>query len=136
MGETSTTAFPGNRGKLIEDTLSAKADLIDGKVPLNQLPDDLGGSSLELGDTAGTAFPGDRGKALEDKLCSTSFIVTDTDNSNNPMNGIYELTRGSIDDTSTSPIWTNKSNSKYYLWIQYNYNRWWVYCFIFVNGST
>ena len=122
LGETTTTAFPGNRGKQLETTLSGKADLVNGKVPLNQLPDNLGGSSLELGDTAGTAFPGDRGKALEDKLCSTSFIVTDPDNSNNPMNGIYELTRGSIDDTSTSPVWTNKSNSKYYLWIQYNYN--------------
>lgn len=101
----------------INTLLSAKADLVGGKVPESQLPD-----LLKLGETSTTAFSGDRGKALEDKLCSTSFIVTDPDNSNNPMNGIYELTNGSIGDTRTSTRWTNKSNSNYYFWIQYNNN--------------
>ena len=41
----------------VQSELSAKADLVDGKVPVAQLP------SLALGETSDTAYPGDKGAA-------------------------------------------------------------------------
>lgn len=48
---------------------STKADLVDGMVPLSQLPT---GTSLTLGETGTTAYRGDRGKAAYDHISLTT----------------------------------------------------------------
>lgn len=69
--ELSGTASTSNMMKLdaaIQALQTAKADLVDGKVPESQLPTI---SSLELGETSSTAYRGDRGKIAYDHSLST-----------------------------------------------------------------
>lgn len=52
-----------------QTALNGKADLVEGKVPASQLPDNIG---LELGTTATTAYYGDKGQAAYDHSQLTS----------------------------------------------------------------
>lgn len=52
-----------------QTALDGKADLVEGKVPASQLPDNIG---LELGITATTAYYGDKGQAAYDHSQLTS----------------------------------------------------------------
>ena len=71
--------------------LDGKADLVEGKVPSSQLPDNIG---LELGITATTAYYGDKGKVAYDHSQLTS---------GNPHNVTKsEVGLSNVDNTSDS----------------------------------
>lgn len=74
-----------------QTALNGKADLVGGKVPSSQLPDNIG---LELGVTATTAYYGDKGKIAYDHSQLTS---------GNPHNVTKsEVGLGNVDNTSDS----------------------------------
>jgi hypothetical protein len=74
-----------------QTALDGKADLVEGKVPSSQLPDNIG---LELGITATTAYYGDKGKIAYDHSQLTS---------GNPHNVTKsEVGLGNVDNTSDS----------------------------------
>lgn len=74
-----------------QTALNGKADLVEGKVPSSQLPDNIG---LELGITATTAYYGDKGKIAYDHSQLTS---------GNPHNVTKsEVGLGNVDNTSDS----------------------------------
>ena len=50
-----------------------------GKVPLTQLPDNIGGNNLELGETSTTAYPGDKGKKNADAISSLTNTLDSVD---------------------------------------------------------
>jgi len=51
----------------LDSSLTSKADLVNGKVPASQLPENISsGGSIGLGETADTAYRGDRGKIAYD----------------------------------------------------------------------
>lgn len=63
-----------------------------GKVPLTQLPDNIGeGNNLELGETSTTAYPGDKGKKNADAISNLT-------NTLNSIDSYSKTTRKQLDD--------------------------------------
>lgn len=76
---SALTAVANINNKLAKPNGIATLDST-GKVPLSQLPDNIGGgNNLELGETSTTAYPGDKGKKNADAISSLTNALDSID---------------------------------------------------------